>query len=139
MSSDLRVALRIEAKAGDSRREIQALERDLRKAGKEGAKSLANESWKAGTAITKVGQAGAVSYQVIRNSMRETTKAGSQTRLEVSKTKEELKQMAKVGRQAARETKTELARTTKEGTEPLRRSVERTDDSFRRLAQNGGA
>lgn len=138
MSSDLRVALRIEAKAGDSRREIQALERDLRKAGKEGAKSLANESWKAGTAITKVGQAGAVSYQVIRNSMRETTKAGSQTRLEVSKTKEELKQMAKAGRQAARETKAELARTTKEGTEPLRRSVERTDDSFRRLAQNGG-
>ncbi|MQU41134.1 phage tail tape measure protein [Pseudomonas helleri] len=138
MSSDLRVALRIEASSGNSRREVQALERDLRKAGKEGAKSLANESWKAGAAITKVGQVGAASYQVIRTSMREATKAGSQNRLEVSKTNDELKEMAKAGRKAARDSKAELARTTKEGTEPLRRSVERTDDSLRRLAQNGG-
>lgn len=138
MSSDLRVALRIEASSGNSRREVQALERDLRKAGKEGAKALANESWKAGSAITKVGQVGAASYQVIRTSMREATKAGSQNRLEVSKTKDELKEMAKAGRKAARDSKAELARATKEGTEPLRRSVEQTDDSFRRLAQNGG-
>ena len=40
MSSDLRVALRIQANSGNSRREVQALERDLRKAGKDGAKAL---------------------------------------------------------------------------------------------------
>lgn len=136
MSSDLRVALRIQATSGNSRREIQAIEQDLRKAGKNGAKALADESWKAGAAITKVGQAGAASYQVIRNSMRETTKAGSQTRLEVSKTKEELKEMAKAGRKAARDAKTELARTAREGVDPLRQSVDRTDTSFRRMAQN---
>lgn len=44
MSSDLRVALRFQAHAGNSRREIEQINRDLRKAGKEGAKSLADES-----------------------------------------------------------------------------------------------
>ena len=64
--SDLRVALRFQAHAGNSRREIEQINRDLRKAGKEGAKSLADESWKASSAITKVGQVGANSYKVIR-------------------------------------------------------------------------
>lgn len=138
MSSDLRVALRFQAHSGNSRREIEQINRDLRKAGKEGAKSLADESWKAGTAITKVGQAGATSYQVIRNSMRETAKAGSQTRLEVSKTKEELKSMADAGRKAARDIKANATSADRQGVQPLRQSVERTESAFRRLAQNGG-
>ncbi|MGH8405711.1 MAG: hypothetical protein ACRESL_09500, partial [Pseudomonas sp.] len=70
--SDLRVALRFQAHAGNSRREIEQINRDLRKAGKEGAKALADESWKASSAITKVGQVGANSYKVIRAAMRET-------------------------------------------------------------------
>ncbi|SFH12910.1 phage tail tape measure protein [Pseudomonas sp. NFACC45] len=138
MSSDLRVALRIQAHSGNSRREIDQLNRDLRKAGKEGAKSLADESWKAGAAISKVGQAGATSYQVIRNSMRETAKAGSQTRLEIGKTKEELKAMADAGRKAARDIKADSASADSQGVRPLRQSVERTESAFRRLAQNGG-
>lgn len=138
MSSDLRVALRFQAHSGNSRREIEQINRDLRKAGKEGAKSLADESWKAGTAISKVGQVGAVSYKVIRNAMRETAKAGSDTRVEVSKTSAELKDMAAAGRKAARDTKTELASADRQGMQPLRQSVERTESSFRRLAQNGG-
>lgn len=138
MSSDLRVALRFQAHAGNSRREIEQINRDLRKAGKEGAKALADESWKAGTAINKVGQVGAVSYKVIRNAMRETAKAGSDTRIEVSKTSTELKDMAAAGRKAARDTKTELASADRQGVQPLRQSVERTESTFRRLAQNGG-
>jgi len=138
MSSDLRVALRIQAHSGNSRREIEQLNRDLRKAGKEGAKSLADESWKAGAAISKVGQAGAASYQVIRNSMRETAKAGSQTRLEINKTKDELKAMADAGRKAARDIKADAASADRQGVQPLRQSVERTESAFRRLAQNGG-
>lgn len=138
MSSDLRVALRFQAHAGNSRREIEQINRDLRKAGKEGAKSLADESWKAGTAISKVGQVGVVSYKAIRNAMRETAKAGSDTRVEVSKTSTELKDMAAAGRKAARETKTELASADRQGVQPLRQSVERTESTFRRLAQNGG-
>ncbi|APC16287.1 phage tail protein [Pseudomonas frederiksbergensis] len=138
MSSDLRVALRIQAHSGDSRREIGELNRDLRKAGKEGAKSLADESWKAGTAITKVGQAGAVSYKVIRNAMRETAKAGSDTRIEVTKTSAELKAMANAARKAARDAKTELANADRQGVQPLRQSVEKTESSFRRMAQNSG-
>jgi hypothetical protein len=138
MSSDLRVALRIQANAGNSRREIQALERDLRKAGKDGAKALADDSNKATGALSKTGQVGAASYKIIRQAMRDTSTQGSNVfRQGVIQTQADLKQMGQIGRQAARETKTELVRAAKEGTEPLRRSVERTDDSFRRLAQNG--
>lgn len=136
--SDLRVALRFQAHAGNSRREIEQINRDLRKAGKEGAKSLADESWKASSAITKVGQVGANSYKVIRSAMRETAQAGSGTRIEVSKTSAELKEMATAARKAARDAKAELVSTDRQGVQPLRQSVDRTETSFRRLAQNGG-
>lgn len=136
--SDLRVALRFQAHAGNSRREIEQINRDLRKAGKEGAKSLADESWKASTAITKVGQVGANSYKTIRNAMRETAKAGSDTRIEVSKTSVELKEMATAARKAARDAKTELMSADRQGVQPLRQSVEKTESSFRRMAQNSG-
>lgn len=136
--SDLRVALRFQAHAGNSRREIEQINRDLRKAGKEGAKSLADESWKASTAITKVGQVGANSYKTIRNAMRETAKAGSDTRIEVSKTSVELKEMATAARKAARDAKTELMNADRQGVQPLRQSVEKTESSFRRMAQNSG-
>ncbi|SEC23552.1 phage tail tape measure protein [Pseudomonas marginalis] len=139
MSSDLRVALRIQANSGNSRRVVQALERDLRKAGKDGAKALADDSNKASTALSKTGQVGAASYKIIRQAMRDTSSQGSNVfRQGVIQTQADLKQMGQIGRQAARETKAELVRAAKEGTEPLRRSVERTEDSFRRLAQNGG-
>ncbi|WLI50610.1 phage tail tape measure protein [Pseudomonas sp. FP833] len=139
MSSDLRVALRIQANAGNSRREIQALERDLRKAGKDGAKALADDSAKATDALAKTGRAGAANYKIIRQAMRDTAAQGSGVfRRDVIQTQGDLKQMGQIGRQAAREVKAELARTAREGTEPLRRSVERTDDSLRRLVQNGG-
>lgn len=138
MSSDLRVALRIQAHSGDSRREIEQINRDLRKAGREGARSLADESWKAGTAISKVGQAGVTSYKVIRNAMRETAKAGSGTRIEVTKTSAELKEMANAARKAARDAKNELANADRQGVQPLRQGVEKTESSFRRMAQNSG-
>ncbi|MQB17510.1 phage tail protein [Pseudomonas lactis] len=138
MSSDLRVALRFQAHAGNSRREIEQINRDLRKAGKEGAKSLADESWKASSAITKVGQVGANSYKTIRSAMRETAKAGSGTRIEVTKTSAELKEMATAARKAARDAKTELISADRQGVQPLRQSVDKTDTSFRRMAQNSG-
>jgi hypothetical protein len=137
--SDLRIALRIQANAGSSRREIQAIERDLRKAGKDGAKALADESAKAGTALTKTGQAGAASYKIIRQAMRDTATQGTGVfRQGVIQTQSDLKQLGQVGRQVARDTKNELVRADRDGVEPLRRSVERTEGSFRRLAQNGG-
>jgi hypothetical protein len=136
--SDLRVALRFQAHAGNSRREIEQINRDLRKAGKEGAKSLADESWKVSSAITKVGQVGANSYKTIRSAMRETAKAGSGTRIEVSKTSAELKEMSTAARKAARDAKTELMNTDRQGVQPLRQSVDRTETSFRRMAQNSG-
>ncbi len=136
--SDLRVALRFQAHAGNSRREIEQINRDLRKAGKEGAKSLADESWKASSAITKVGQVGANSYKVIRAAMRETATAGSGTRIEVSKTTAELKDMASAARKAARDAKTDLQNTDRQGVQPLRQSVDKTEASFRRMAQNSG-
>jgi hypothetical protein len=139
MSSDLRVALRFQASSGNSRREIQALERDLRKAGKDGAKALADESTKATGAISKTGQAGAVSYRIIRQAMRDASTQGSGVfRQGVQRTTADLKQLGQVGRQVARETKADLVRTTREGVEPMRQSVDRTEASFRRLAQSGG-
>ncbi|KPA90602.1 Phage-related minor tail protein [Pseudomonas asplenii] len=136
--SDLRVALRFQAHAGNSRREIAQVNADLRKAGKDGAKTLADESWKAGAAINKVGQAGATSYKVIRNAMRDTAKAGTDTQLVITKTSAELKEMANAARKAARDAKAELSSTDKQGVQPLRQSVEKTESAFRRLAQNGG-
>jgi len=139
MSSDLRVALRINASSGNSRREVQALERDLRNAGKNGAKALADESGKAGTAITKVGKDGAASYKIIRQAMRDAATQGSNVFLRgVVRTQGELKQVGQAAKQAANQAKGELQRADREGVEPLRRSVERAEGSFRRLAQNGG-
>lgn len=77
MSSDLRVALRIQAEAGNSRREVNSLERDLRQAGKQGAKALADESNKAGAALNRTAQAGTASYKIIRQVMRESATQGS--------------------------------------------------------------
>lgn len=77
MSSDLRVALRIQAHAGDSRREIAQLNRDLHKAGKEGAKTLTTEAGNAGTALTQAGREGAASYKIIRQAMREAATEGN--------------------------------------------------------------
>ncbi|MHB2082145.1 phage tail tape measure protein [Pseudomonas asiatica] len=175
--SDLRVALRIQAHAGDSRREIGQLNRDLHNAGKQGAKSLADESWKVSTAITrigtsgaasykvvreavrdtakesrtlaaesnktsgemrKVGATGAASYRVVRESMRDTAKAGGAAQLVLTKTSAEFKQMSEAARKAARDAKAGLNSTERQGVEPLRQSVEKTEQSFRRMAQNGG-
>lgn len=139
MSSDLRVALRINATSGNSRREIQAIERDLRQAGKNGAKALADESGKAGTALNKTGKEGAASFRIIRQAMRDAATQGSNVfRHGVIQTQGELKQLGQAAKQAANQSKGEFVRTDREGIEPLRRSVERTEGSFRRLAQNGG-
>lgn len=139
MSSDLRVALRINATSGNSRREIQAIERDLRQAGKNGAKALADESGKAGTALNKTGKEGAASFKIIRQAMRDAATQGSNVfRHGVIQTQGELKQLGQAAKQAANQSKGEFVRADREGVEPLRRSVERTEGSFRRLAQNGG-
>lgn len=139
MSSDLRVALRINATSGNSRREIQAIERDLRQAGKNGAKALADESGKAGTALNRAGKEGAASFKIIRQAMRDAATQGSNVfRHGVIQTQGELKQLGQAAKQAANQSKGEFVRTEREGIEPLRRSVERTEGSFRRLAQNGG-
>ncbi|MBA6100458.1 phage tail tape measure protein [Pseudomonas juntendi] len=139
MSSDLRVALRINATSGNSRREIQGIERDLRQAGKNGAKALADESGKAGTALNKAGKEGAASFKIVRQAMRDAAAQGSNVfRHGVIQTQGVLKQLGQVAKQAANQSKGEFVRADREGIEPLRRSVERTESSFRRLAQNGG-
>ncbi|WP_110972140.1 phage tail tape measure protein [Pseudomonas huaxiensis] len=175
--SDLRVALRIQAHAGDSRREIGQLNRDLHSAGKQGARSLADESWKVSAAMTrigttgaasykvvreavretanasrvlnqesgktsgefrKVGASGATSYRVVRESMREAAKAGTGTQFVLTKTAAEFKVMSSAARKAARDAKAELNGAERQGVDPLRQSVDRTEQAFRRMAQNGG-
>ncbi|WP_347505637.1 phage tail tape measure protein [Pseudomonas anguilliseptica] len=139
MSSDLRVALRIQANSGNSRREVQALERDLRKAGKDGAKALGDEAGKAGVARTRTAQTGAASYRIVRQVMRDAASQGAGVfRQDVMKTQAELKQLGQVGRQAGREAKAELVKADREGVQPLARSVDKAETSLRRLAQNGG-
>ncbi|WP_139807715.1 phage tail tape measure protein, partial [Phytopseudomonas flavescens] len=137
--SDLRVALRFQAHAGNTRREVQSLERDLRQAGKNGAKALSDEAGKAGAVVNKAGREGAASYRIIRQVMREAATQGSGIlRQDVVKTQSELKQLGQVGRQAAKDTKAELVRADREGVQPLARSVDKADSSLRRMAQNGG-
>ncbi|VXC71813.1 Phage-related minor tail protein (modular protein) [Pseudomonas sp. 8Z] len=137
--SDLRVALRFQAHAGNTRREVQQLERDLRQAGKNGAKALSDEANKAGAVVNKAGREGAASYRIIRQAMREAATQGAGVlRQDVIKTQAELKQLGLIGRQAAKDAKAELVRTDREGMQPLARSVNNTDNALRRMAQNGG-
>jgi hypothetical protein len=137
--SDLRVALRFQAHAGNTRREVQQLERDLRQAGKNGAKALSDEANKAGAVVNKTGREGAASYRIIRQVMREAATQGAGVlRQDVIKTQAELKQLGLIGRQAAKDAKAELVRTDREGMQPLARSVNSTDNALRRMAQNGG-
>lgn len=137
--SDLRVALRFQAHAGNTRREVQQLERDLRQAGKNGAKALSDEANKAGAVVNKTGREGAASYRIIRQVMREAATQGAGVlRQDVIKTQGELKQLGQVGRQAAKDAKAELVRTDREGMQPLARSVNNADNALRRMAQNGG-
>lgn len=136
--SDLRVAIRVSANAGNTRREIDQINRDLHRAGKDGAKTLADESWKATGAISKIGTTGATSYRVIRGAMRDTAKAGGDTRLVLSKTTAEFKEMSNAARKAARDAKTELGNADRQGVQPLQKSVDKTEVSFRRMAQSSG-
>jgi hypothetical protein len=137
--SDLRVALRIQATSGNSRREIQALEQSLKKTARDGAKALGDEANRTGTALNKSAQTGATSYKIVRQAMRETAQGQGVFRQGVTQTTAELKGMGQAGRQAARDTKTELAKAAKEGADQLRQSVDKTEVSMRRLAQSGGS
>jgi len=137
--SDLRVALRIQATSGNSRREIQALEQSLKKTARDGAKALGDEANRTGAALNKSAQTGATSYKIVRQAMRETAQGQGVFRQGVTQTTAELKGMGQAGRQAARDTKTELAKAAKEGADQLRQSVDKTEVSMRRLAQSGGS
>ncbi|MBA5955810.1 phage tail protein, partial [Pseudomonas lactis] len=108
MSADLRVALRIQANSGNSRREIAGLNRDLRQAGKEGARALATEGQKAQTSISGIGRAGVGSFKAIRQAMRDSTKSGREFRTEVIQTGAGLKDMGQAARRASQETKATL-------------------------------
>ncbi|PMY49105.1 MULTISPECIES: phage tail tape measure protein [Pseudomonas] len=137
--SDLRVALRIQATSGNSRREVQALEQSLKKTARDGAKALGDEANRTGAALSKSAQTGATSYKIVRQAMRETAQGQGVFRQGVTQTSAELKNMGQVGRQAARETKGELAKAAKDGADQLRKSVDKTEVSMRRLAQSGGS
>lgn len=135
MSADLRVALRIQANSGNSRREIAGLNRDLRQAGKEGARALAIEGQKAQTSISGIGRAGVGSFKAIRQAMRDSTKSGREFRTEVIQTGAGLKDMGQAARRASQETKATLRIVEREGITPLRTGVDRTSTSFRQLAR----
>ncbi|KPA91399.1 Phage-related minor tail protein [Pseudomonas asplenii] len=138
MNSDLRVALRLQAHSGDARREVQALDNTLRDAGKKGARTLTDEANKSGAALRNAGQAGAASYKIIRQAVREVAQGQGVWRAGVTQSTSALKTMGETARKAANDTKTELAKAAKEGSEPLRQSVDKTEASMRRLAQSGG-
>lgn len=135
MSTDLRVALRIQADSGNSRREIAGLNRDLRQAGKEGARSLAIESQKAQASISGIGRAGIGSFKAVRQAVRDCTKSGREFRTEIVQTGAGLRDMGKAARRASQETKTTLRSAEREGISPLRAGVDRTSTSFRQLAR----
>ncbi|MFJ3469049.1 phage tail tape measure protein [Pseudomonas sp. NPDC090201] len=137
--SDLRVALRIQANSGNSRREVQAIEQSLKKTARDGAKALGDEANRTGAALSRSAQTGAASYKIVRQAMRDATQGQGVFRQGVLQSTGELKSMGQAGRQAARETKTELAKAAKEGADQLRQSVDKTEASMRRLAQTGGS
>ncbi|WP_165493084.1 phage tail tape measure protein [Stutzerimonas kirkiae] len=70
--------------------------------------------------------------------MRDAAQGVAGVRFESALTSAELKQMSVAARSAARDSKTELQRTEREGMRPLRDSADRTGSTFRRMAQNAG-
>ncbi|WP_339429507.1 phage tail tape measure protein [Pseudomonas taetrolens] len=139
MASDLRVALRISADAGNSRREINQVNQDLRRAGKDGARSLANETQRVTGATNALARQGAASYKVLRDGMRQTATQGSAPlRLEVTKTAAELKEMSEVARRAARATRTEMRGAETDGVRVLREGTDKAGRSMLNLKNLAG-
>lgn len=139
MASDLRVALRISADAGNSRREINQVNQDLRRAGKDGARSLANETQRATGATNVLARQGAASYKVIRDGMRQAATQGSvPLRLEVTKTAAELKEMGETARRAARAARTEMRGAETDGVRVLREGTDRAGRSMLNLKNLAG-
>lgn len=139
MASDLRVALRISADAGNSRREINQVNQDLRRAGKDGARSLANETQRATGATNALARQGAASYKVIRDGMRQAATQGSvPLRLEVTKTAAELKEMGETARRAARAARTEMRGAETDGVRVLREGTDKAGRSMLNLKNLAG-
>lgn len=139
MASDLRVALRISADAGNSRREINQVNQDLRRAGKDGARSLANETQRATGATNALARQGAASYKVIRDGMRQAATQGSvPLRLEVTKTAAELKEMGETARRAARAARTEMRSAETDGVRVLREGTDKAGRSMLNLKNLAG-
>lgn len=139
MGSDLRVALRISADAGNSRREVNQLSQDLRRAGKDGARSLADETYRATGATNALARQGAASYKIIRDGMRQTATQGSAPlRLEVTKTAAELKEMSEAARRAARATRNEMRSAETDGVRVLREGTDKAGRSMLNLKNLAG-
>ena len=139
MSSDLRVALRISADAGSSRREINQVNQDLRRAGKDGARALTNETQRATGATNALARQGAASYKVIRDGMRQAATQGSvPLRLEVTKTAAELKEMGETARRAARAARTEMRGAETDGVRVLREGTDKAGRSMLNLKNLAG-
>lgn len=137
MSNDLRVALRIQAQSGTTRREIQAIERDLRKAGKEGAKALADSAKGAGDAMTQAGQQGAASYKILRQAMRDSSRGIGVWRQDVIQANAVLQKLGRAGATQLGSVRQETGRVRDE----FGRFIKTTDQaevSLRKLAQTGG-
>ena len=139
MASDLRVALRISADAGNSRREINQVNQDLRRAGKDGARLLANETQRASGATNALARQGAASYKLIRDGMRQAATEGSAPlRLEVTKTGSELKKMSEVARRAANTTRNEMRNADVDGVRVLREGTDKAGRSMLNLKNLAG-
>ncbi|MCY1395682.1 Phage-related minor tail protein [compost metagenome] len=139
MSSDLRVALRISAETGNSVGNIDRLNGALRDAGREGAKSLADHSWRAQGALVSAGKTGAASFKLTRDAMRQAAQDGAKPlREEAGKAGGAIKQMAANGGGAAKALGGDLQRTQREGLRPIREGADQATGALRRMAQQGG-
>ncbi|MBG4226021.1 phage tail tape measure protein [Pseudomonas aeruginosa] len=138
MSSELRVAIRIAAHAGSSKREIQDINNTLRAAGREGARSLADESWRAQGAMRGAGQAGAASFQLARAAMRQAATDGLRPlREEASQASAAVKSVGTGSTRSGREVTEAFRQAERAGVRGLREGISQTDNGLKRLARSG--
>ncbi|MGQ7818829.1 phage tail tape measure protein [Metapseudomonas furukawaii] len=138
MSSELRVAIRIAAQAGNSKREIQDLNSTLRAAGREGARSLADESWRAQGAMRGAGQAGAASFQLARTAIRQAASDGLRPlREEAGQASAAVKAVGRGGTRSGREVTEAFRQAERAAVRGLRESLNQTDNGLKRLARTG--
>ncbi|MGJ8523011.1 hypothetical protein R84981_001704 [Carnimonas sp. R-84981] len=142
---DLNVALRIRSEGGQqSRRDVQQLNQELRRVGREGAQGLNREMVRTGASMSKVYKDGKIGSQGLRDAVQRSASDGSaawkrasgEIGRDLNNVRRETTRLGTDVERGNRRVGESYRQTDRTGIEPMRRSIERTGRSTREMVQN---